>query len=309
MMITSNKMTKPITPKEPISPSSIENDDLSDSLLCLHFNQDGRCLAVGTARGFRICNTSLPLMETLTFRRTFVHPTNNNDVKNVTDVAIGEVCCGNDDADTTDISDSGSSTCKSEDTNTNSINNTSSNNEPSAENNEQKSKSATNDNAHKEKTSLQNNNNPTPKTGSNSFCIGGIGKIEMLFGCSLLALVGDGTSPQFQKNKVLIWDDHLGRIHGEISFRHPVLAVKLRRDRICIALKDAICIYNFCNLTLLDTIDTSACPNLLGLLSISTDAGFSIDVDAGSKQYGPGIQDVGMVLACPSDQNGQVRVV
>lgn len=197
--------------------SSASSDDSNDTLLCLNFNQDGGCLAVGTEQGFRICNT-MPFLET--FRRKF-HQQDSID---------------NDNASSNNIHSGG----------------------------------------------------------------GGIGRIEMLYRCNLLALVGGGSSPQYQKNKVLIWDDHLGRPIGELSFRQRVLTVKMRRDRICVALRDRIYVYNFSNLSLLDTIVTGSNP--LGLLCISTDVGSSFGGDGGAKD------DSGMVLACPSVTNGQARV-
>lgn len=223
----------------PPSSSSSNSDDSDDTLLCLNFNQDGGCLAVGTATGFRICNT-LPFLET--FRRNFHNPMNGN---------------------------------------------------------------TNNDNQNNHQVESDNANNVGGGGG------GGIGKIEMLFRCNLLALVGGGNSPQYQKNKVLIWDDHLGRPIGELSFRQRVLSVKLRRDRICVVLKDKIYVYNFSNLALLDTIVTG--PNPLGLLCISTDAGSTTsigNISGNGKSSADNKDDIGsgMVLACPSVTCGQARV-
>jgi len=113
--------------------------------------------------------------------------------------------------------------------------------------------------------------------------------VEMLFRCNLLALVGGGVRPRYPPNKVMIWDDHRGRTIGELSFRQPVLAVKLRRDRVAVALQDRVYLYNFSDLTLLDQIPTVK--NMLGLICLSPDT-------AGA----------GAVLACPSINKGGVRV-
>jgi len=173
-----------------------DEDDCDDAILSVSFNQDGGCLAVGTRRGFRICNVS-PFQET--FRRTFAS---------------------------------------------------------------------------------------TKNTGSG----GGIATVEMLFRCNLLALVGGGPSPKYPPNKVIMWDDYRAKPIGELSFRQRVLSVKLRRDRIAVALTNRVYVYNFADLTLLDQIPT--CTNPRGLLCMSSDAGAAL----------------GVVVACPGMTRGHVRV-
>jgi hypothetical protein len=116
---------------------------------------------------------------------------------------------------------------------------------------------------------------------------GGIGLVEMLFRCNLMALVGGGPSPQAPPHRVLIWDDHAKREIGELSFRQVVLRVRLRKDAIAVALRDRVYVYHLADLTLRDKIYTADNPH--GLLCLSTQ-----------------IQD--MVLACPSVTPGHVRV-
>ena len=271
------------------SPPTHENDDDSnDTLLCLNFNQDGGCLAVGTAHGFRICN-SVPFQET--FRRTFHANSNSNMNSNLNlkqknhELVSNSKSdgCGNDNGDEKKKKKSAEDEKK---------------NEPSSSSSEPINHSAT-----------SNSSNSSNSGGGG----GGIGHIEMLYRCNLLALVGGGTSPQYQKNKVLIWDDHLKRPIGELRFRHAVLSVKLRRDRICVALKDRVYVYNFGSLALLDTIVTGFNP--LGLLCISTNTTSDGSIGKGSNSHknrgnekNHEKDDSGMVLACPSVQTGQARV-
>ncbi|CAM9262720.1 unnamed protein product [Chrysoparadoxa australica] len=126
-----------------------------------------------------------------------------------------------------------------------------------------------------------------PETFRRVFSSGGVGIVEMLFRCNLLALVGGGRSPRWPQNRVMIWDDHQNRCIGELSFRGEVKAVRLRRDRVVVALAQKVYVYRFSDLKLLDQINTSK--NDAGLLALCADS-------------------ANMVLACPGAYRGHVNV-
>ena len=95
---------------------------------------------------------------------------------------------------------------------------------------------------------------------------GGIGIVEMLYKSNIIALVGGGHSPKYNKNKVIIWDDYQNKIISELKFSSSVLNVKLKRDKIFVVCNRRIFIFNFQNFRNLDIIDTLNNPNgLFGL--------------------------------------------
>ena len=60
--------------------------------------------------------------------------------------------------------------------------------------------------------------------------------------------------PYAPPHRVLIWDDHVEKAIGELSFRQHVLNVKLRRDSIAVALHDRAYVYHLSDLSLRDKV-------------------------------------------------------
>jgi len=128
---------------------------------------------------------------------------------------------------------------------------------------------------------------PYRETFGRAFRDGGVAKAEMLFRCNILALIGGGDEPKFNPNKVMIWDDHQGRCIGELAFKVPVRAVRLRRDKIVVVLEHKVFVYQFSNLELEQQIDTGSNVDGLCVISPTTET---------------------TVMACPGLNVGQVRV-
>jgi len=109
----------------------------------------------------------------------------------------------------------------------------------------------------------------------------GIGIVEMLFRCNILALVGGGKNPRYPPNKVMIWDDYQNKCIAELDFRSEVKTVRLRRDRIVVALDNRVYVYNFTDLNLIDHFDTYHNPK--GLLALSPTANNTVLATLGEK--------------------------
>ena len=80
---------------------------------------------------------------------------------------------------------------------------------------------------------------------------GGIGIIEMLYRCNIMALVGGGKNPKYDLTKLMLYDDHRTKCIGEMSFKTEIKAVRLKADRIVVVLESKVFIYNFSELKLL----------------------------------------------------------
>ncbi|KAM4820533.1 WD repeat domain phosphoinositide-interacting protein 4-like [Thomomys bottae] len=83
--------------------------------------------------------------------------------------------------------------------------------------------------------------------------VGTLGLVEMLHRSNLLALVGGGRNPIFAIISVMIWDDaqpgkdSKDKLMYEFTFPQPVLAVRMRPDKLVVVLRNIIYVFSFPN--------------------------------------------------------------
>jgi WD40 repeat protein len=94
---------------------------------------------------------------------------------------------------------------------------------------------------------------------------GGIGIIEMLYKTNILALVGGGKNPKFKLNELIIWDEEKDAQICKITTKYKILNTKIRENKIFIANKSQILVFDFNTLNLIETLETK---NIRGLISL-----------------------------------------
>ena len=103
---------------------------------------------------------------------------------------------------------------------------------------------------------------------------GGIGIVEMLYRSNILALVGGGKCPKYNKSKVIIWDDFQSKVISELKFTSSIKNVKLKKDKIIVVCEKRIFIFNLLTYENIDILDT--CENPRGLIAVNSDPGQTV---------------------------------
>lgn len=119
-----------------------------------------------------------------------------------------------------------------------------------------------------------------------------------------IAVVGDGSSPQLPRNKVMIWKDSDTTFVTELQFKTEVLGVVLSQDRIMVANAEKLHVYTFEEVPkTVCVIDTGL--NSLGLCALSTRAQRPIIAfpsrDEGTLQISNLVKSDGVTIAAHSN--------
>jgi WD repeat-containing protein 45 len=99
---------------------------------------------------------------------------------------------------------------------------------------------------------------------------GGVSLCKMLYKSNIIVFVGLVDKGLYPKKKLIIWDDNKRTVIGEIIFKKDILNIKVTKDIIIVVTYSKIYVYNFKDLKLIKSIETS--PNPKGLCVISSES-------------------------------------
>ncbi|XP_052762582.1 WD repeat domain phosphoinositide-interacting protein 4-like [Mya arenaria] len=81
--------------------------------------------------------------------------------------------------------------------------------------------------------------------------VGSVYGAEMLFRTNIVALIGGGNVPRFDEKAVVIWDQSRGDATNsvvlDITFAQPVMAVRIKKDRLIAVLRNQVHVFTFPN--------------------------------------------------------------
>ena len=115
---------------------------------------------------------------------------------------------------------------------------------------------------------------------------GGVGILELYQNSNMLILVGGGSNPAYEPNKVIIWDDYQGRPFGILDYPSEVKSVKIKKNYLFVVLEKKVYVYNFRDLRPLHQYDTGVNPK--GVFAINNEEN---------------------LIAFPSYQEGKIKIV
>jgi len=98
----------------------------------------------------------------------------------------------------------------------------------------------------------------------------GIGIAELYMRSNIVALVGGGPVPRHPPNKVVVWDDYQAKSIAELEFTSEIRGLKLRQERLLVALEYSIFVYNFKDLSYLLQFSTAVNPTGLVMMNLTT---------------------------------------
>lgn len=96
---------------------------------------------------------------------------------------------------------------------------------------------------------------------------GGVGIIEILERCNVMAFVGTGNNPKFSPYKVILWDEKEAKVINELIVIDPIKNIKLKRTKIFIVCESKIIVFALGNYEKIDSLKTIQNKN--GIFGIS----------------------------------------